>query len=492
MAKAPGRPGKSRPVGEENCTSWWMKTAPCAARGSPLFAIPVLASGRYRSLCPELPQCSDISTQELSFIFYEHQTFLNSPYTYPKRHWELDESGQPTQKIVEKRRRADFITPIWLTEVAPKAGKKVKDILEQLKNANNDAPPGGNVSNPTPAKSPLVGRILLTFGALTLPCSGAAVLFAGGGAEGIVWWRWVAVLLWLALGVGLWWKLPKARRWWTPWVLFLCGLGAQVSVRPSLDRDWSEDQGRVAWVDIQGDDLHFHNIRNFDYHSSSEWTANWSDAHYKLSELEAAYFIVEHFSPGVDAIAHTFVSFRFKGDRFLPVSVEILKEKEEAYSPVRGLFRQFELYYVAATEWDAVRLRTHHRESRVAIHPLQTNPERLRAYFMDVVHRMNKLKDKPEYYHTVTSSCTTNLARHLESVTPHRVLFDKRVYLPGYSSELAWELGMLGEGSLEDIMARDNVTDDERALAKDRDTYSLRIRGEVPPEPVVETPPGSQ
>ena len=37
---------------------------------------------------------------------------LNSPYDYPTRHWELDDQGQPTQQIVERRRRAEFITPI--------------------------------------------------------------------------------------------------------------------------------------------------------------------------------------------------------------------------------------------------------------------------------------------------------------------------------------------------------------------------------------------
>lgn len=40
------------------------------------------------------------------------QPILNSPYGYPDRHWELDQSGQPTQKVVESRRRAEFITPI--------------------------------------------------------------------------------------------------------------------------------------------------------------------------------------------------------------------------------------------------------------------------------------------------------------------------------------------------------------------------------------------
>ncbi len=40
------------------------------------------------------------------------QPILNSPYKSPQRHWELDEDGQPTQHIVERRRGAAFITPI--------------------------------------------------------------------------------------------------------------------------------------------------------------------------------------------------------------------------------------------------------------------------------------------------------------------------------------------------------------------------------------------
>jgi len=43
--------------------------------------------------------------------FFE-QPILNSPYAYPGRHWELDEDGQPTNKIVESRRRSAFITPV--------------------------------------------------------------------------------------------------------------------------------------------------------------------------------------------------------------------------------------------------------------------------------------------------------------------------------------------------------------------------------------------
>ena len=42
--------------------------------------------------------------------FFKHP-ILNSPYEYPTQHWELDSSGQPTQRIIENRRRAEFITP---------------------------------------------------------------------------------------------------------------------------------------------------------------------------------------------------------------------------------------------------------------------------------------------------------------------------------------------------------------------------------------------
>jgi type III restriction enzyme len=47
----------------------------------------------------------------MSNPFFDHPV-LNSPYDYPRRHWELDDQGQPTQRLVESRRRAEFITPI--------------------------------------------------------------------------------------------------------------------------------------------------------------------------------------------------------------------------------------------------------------------------------------------------------------------------------------------------------------------------------------------
>ncbi len=57
--------------------------------------------------------------------FFE-QPILNSPYAYPSRHWELDADGQPTNRILDYRRTAKFITPV------PKPKKRRRAQSDQL------------------------------------------------------------------------------------------------------------------------------------------------------------------------------------------------------------------------------------------------------------------------------------------------------------------------------------------------------------------------
>ncbi len=51
----------------------------------------------------------------MSEQFFE-KPILNSPYEYPSRHWELDSDGQPTNQILDTRRRSDLITPVPKTK----------------------------------------------------------------------------------------------------------------------------------------------------------------------------------------------------------------------------------------------------------------------------------------------------------------------------------------------------------------------------------------
>ena len=72
----------------------------------------------------ETIELTNSGTRLMSNPFFD-QPILNSPYEFPIRHWELDSTGQPTQKIIETRRLAEFITPI------PKPKKRKKQ-SEQL------------------------------------------------------------------------------------------------------------------------------------------------------------------------------------------------------------------------------------------------------------------------------------------------------------------------------------------------------------------------
>ena len=62
--------------------------------------------------------------------FFDHP-ILNSPYRIPLRHWELDKEGQPTQRIVEKRRSADFITPIPKSQKQKKAKAQTEIVYDE-------------------------------------------------------------------------------------------------------------------------------------------------------------------------------------------------------------------------------------------------------------------------------------------------------------------------------------------------------------------------
>jgi len=69
--------------------------------------------------------------------FFE-KPILNSPYDYPNRHWELDATGQPTQKIIETRRSADFITPIPKPKKQKGAAQQEQLLFDEGKGLSTD------------------------------------------------------------------------------------------------------------------------------------------------------------------------------------------------------------------------------------------------------------------------------------------------------------------------------------------------------------------
>jgi hypothetical protein len=247
------------------------------------------------------------------------------------------------------------------------------------------------------------------------------------------------------------------------------------AVRPSNERDWSLDQKRLPFAEFDGPLVTIHDIRNFRYETADRYTPGYYDKTFDLRKLESAWFVVEPFGGG--AAAHTFVSFGFGGNDFVAISVEIRKEKGESFSPINGLLRRYEVMYVVGDERDLIKLRTNYRKDAVFLYPMRTSRERMQAMFTAMLRRANELRERPEFYNTLTNTCTTNLVRHVNELLPGRIPLHPAVFLPGYSDRFAYKLGLIDTDlSFDD--ARKHFQINERAETHaDDPEFSLRIRG---------------
>lgn len=217
----------------------------------------------------------------------------------------------------------------------------------------------------------------------------------------------------------------------------------KATTKPSNNRTWATDQAILPFADIKGDQIKVHNIRNFTYASTTSFTPGYYDRTFDLKKIKRVWYIVEPFS-GFKGSAHTFLSFEFEDNQFVSISVEIRKEKGESFSAIKGLFNQYEIMYVIASEKDVVKLRSNYRNDDVFIYPVKTTTEKARELFLDMITRANTLKEQPEFYNSILNNCTTNIAQHVNNITPHRVPWlSLELILPENSDALAYKLGLI-------------------------------------------------
>jgi hypothetical protein len=250
------------------------------------------------------------------------------------------------------------------------------------------------------------------------------------------------------------------------------------STKPSNNRDWNDDQSILATADIKDNLVSIHNIRNFSYTSTTNYTHAYYDKTFDLNKMKGVWYVVEPFS-GIPGSAHTFLSFEFEDDQFVSISVEIRKEKGETYDPIKGLLNKYELMYVIADERDVIKLRSNYRKDLVYVYPVKTTTEKAQELFLDMIERANNLSQHPEFYNTITNTCTTNIMRHVNKITPDRVpFFNLRILLPANSDKLAYDLGLINTNlSFEEARKRYFINDRAEKYATSSD-FSVKIREE--------------
>jgi len=247
----------------------------------------------------------------------------------------------------------------------------------------------------------------------------------------------------------------------------------------SNQRDWQPDVAETPYATINGDMITIHNVRNFTYRTEIDFSPRWETRTYDLSKLDSVDLIAVYWAG--KAIAHIMVSFGFAGKDYVTVSIETRKEKGESYSTLAGFFRQYEIYYVVADERDVVGLRTTYRQPQEDVYVYRINGplKNARRVFLDYLKGMNELRERPSYYNTLTTNCTTGVLLHTR-MNPESPPMSWKILLTGYVPDYLYELGRLDNTqpfpSLEKI-SHVNA----RAHAAGRDpAFSQRIREGLP------------
>jgi hypothetical protein len=182
---------------------------------------------------------------------------------------------------------------------------------------------------------------------------------------------------------------------------------------------------------------------------------------------------------GSPNIAHTMMSFGFKGDQYVCISIETRKEVGEGYSTVKGFFKQYELTYVVADERDVVRLRTNYRHEDVYLYRLNAPLEVKHKVFLDYLRSINSLKQQPEWYNALTSNCTSNIRGHTKPFNPN-ASWSWKLIINGYLDEFAYAKGTLNTSlPFPELKKRSHIN--PQAQAADNDpAFSRLIRVGLP------------
>jgi hypothetical protein len=295
---------------------------------------------------------------------------------------------------------------------------------------------------------------------------------------------WLAVLIGLAVFIPAWtWGFVRGRGWqaWIGRGLVVTVVLALCMVTPSRTRSWSVDQSHTVTMEADGAGYAIHDIRHCSYEAAEAYAVRWETRFIDPERIDEVWYAVEPFSPDSPA-AHTFLSFGIEdgkgGHNYLAVSVEIRRDAGEMYSPLAGLFRRYELMYVLADENDVIGLRAIHRRHDVFLYPVKATRDQARVLFLDMLSRAVALGRKPEFYHTLTNTCASNIAEHLRRRWPQALpRWDLRILLPGNADALALERGLLDcSGSIHELRKTHNISAIARQIGDTAPDFSERIR----------------
>ncbi len=251
-------------------------------------------------------------------------------------------------------------------------------------------------------------------------------------------------------------------------------------LQPSLDLEWAADCEHLTTANVDGTSITFNMVRDFTWRTTRDRDEHWvEEVKVDANDLKDVWFVVDHFH-SLKGLAHTYLTFEFGCGTCLSFSFETRREKGERYHPWDGLWRAYELYLLVGFERDVTGLRTHGRKNKDYMFRAITPPGKDRELLFGMINKLNSLAQHPEWYHSLLTTCNTSIVRIVNQVTPGRIPFLWRNFLPGYTPKAAFRLKLIEDwGGLEQTLEKARI--DERAQAWDgKEDYSAMLRSFLP------------
>lgn len=220
-------------------------------------------------------------------------------------------------------------------------------------------------------------------------------------------------------------------------LIFFIALLWFFNLQPSNDRDWDKEVAHSVDFKKENDLITVYNVRNFHWHGENDYDEKWETRQYYLSKLDSADIVLSTW--GIDAIAHTLITFCFTDGQQLAFSIETRKEQHETFSSISGFFRQYELAIIASDELDIIYTRTNVRKNETThIYPLTLPKTLAQKLFLSYLTKGKQLQTHPEWYNSLTANCTTIIYDMIKKIEP-KTPFDYRIIASGLLPEYLYD-----------------------------------------------------
>lgn len=216
---------------------------------------------------------------------------------------------------------------------------------------------------------------------------------------------------------------------------------------PSQDKNWIEDIATLSQAKWSEDNSTFmlQNIRDWRYSDTEVLEKTFINKSYNIEHLESLWLYVQPIGLG-EAIAHTFLIFKFKGDSpqvSLGISIESRLEVGESYSPIGGILRQLELHYTWALEEDLVQRRATYLDYPLKRYKIKAKKANIQALLRQLLSTTNALSQTPRWYNTLLDNCTNALLSSVNEISEGTIPLHYSFVLTGYVAAYLDSLGYI-------------------------------------------------